>query len=97
MSPVATIGSVTYGVCTCHDTPRTVSGVVISGASTVLAKGRPMAQIGSIVKGSCGHTAIIISGSANVLALGRSTAYLGSQFKGCYSGTVVSGDAGVLV
>ena len=97
MPPVATIGSVTYGVCTCHDSPRTVTGIVVSGAPTVLAKGRPFARIGSIVKGSCGHSGVVISGSGNVLALGSPSAHLGSQFKGCYSGTIVSGDTGVFV
>jgi uncharacterized Zn-binding protein involved in type VI secretion len=96
--PISRIGDVAVGICCCHSRPRCrpQTGVIVSGAGTVLAGGAPVARIGDLVVAGCGHTGIIISGSGTVIVQGSPAARIGSSFTGCFTGTIVSGAGNVI-
>jgi uncharacterized Zn-binding protein involved in type VI secretion len=73
-----------------------VSGFIISGASTVLINGQPVARNTDMVIGSCGHTGIITSSSPVVLAEGLGVARIGDSVSGCIIGQIVTGSENVL-
>lgn len=66
----ARIGDPCSGICYSHPNPVPWTGIVISGAATVLVNGMPSSIVTSIVAGSCGHTFTVISGSPTVFAMG---------------------------
>jgi len=91
MPNVSRIGDVFTGVCHCHKHPKHVTGVIVSGAPTVIGCGSGVARIGDVVVCSCGHVAVIVSGSPTVISNGSSTARIGDVATGCPIGTLVSG------
>lgn len=96
--PASVVGSVTFGVCSCHSpSPITTSGVIVSGAGNVLASGSPMAFIGSTVIAGCGHSATVISGVGNVIVAGSPASGPGDRCVGCYNATIVSGLGNVII
>jgi uncharacterized Zn-binding protein involved in type VI secretion len=95
--PIAILGSVGVGICTCHSSPSSQSGTVITGSGTVLANKMSVARIGDIVLAGCGHTGTLVQGSGTVTAEGIGVSVLTSYFSGCFSGTLVSGANNVMV
>jgi uncharacterized Zn-binding protein involved in type VI secretion len=97
MSNAARIGDIAVGVCCCHSDPPCVpwTGVIVSGAGSVIVEGSPLARIGDLVVGC--HAQVIVSGSGTVMAEGSPVARLGDATAGCTSGTIVTGAGTVLV
>jgi len=95
--PVARIGDIGIGVCTCHKSPITVVGTIVIGSPTVTANNLGTARIGDLVMCSCGHTATLIMGSSTVLANGIGKSRMGDMWMGCPIGTVMVGSPTVLV
>jgi uncharacterized Zn-binding protein involved in type VI secretion len=68
-----------------------MAGVIVASEGVVFADNMPVARVGDIVVGGCGHIGIIVSGAGVVYADGIQTARVGDSFVGCFSGTIVSG------
>lgn len=99
MPPVCRIGDIGVGQC-CNHSPIPcigMSGTVSTGASTVLAESSPIARIGDIVIGGCGHIGIIVSGSPTVLVAGSPAARIADSFVGDFTGVLVTGASTVMV
>lgn len=90
MLGIARLGDRTMGTCSCHETPITVAGTIISASSDVIVNARGVARVGDTVQADCGHTATIITGKPNHLVNGRQVARLGDEFDGCYSGVIIT-------
>ena len=45
MLPVARMGDIVVGICKCHKTPISTSGIIMPSQSTVLVNGLPAARI----------------------------------------------------
>ena len=95
--PIATIGSIGTGVCSCHNSPQAQTGSVITGSGMVMANGIGVSKIGDTILANCGHSGMIVSGSGTVMADGIGVASLTSSFVGCFVGTLISGSSNVLV
>lgn len=98
--PIATEGYLFSGTCSSHDSPRSVSGVIIAGTGnpTTLVNGVPAALIGSQVLADCGHTGIITTGSTQCAAGGIGLALVGSIVgagSGNVTGTITGPPPGV--
>lgn len=87
---VARITDLTFGICSCHKYPISVSGLIISGSGTTFAESLNVARIGDIVRASCGHTGIIITGSGIAFAESIGIARLMDITTGCYKASIVS-------
>lgn len=90
MRGLARLGDKTRGICTAHDSPIEVDGVIVSGSQDSQTDGRPIARLGDTVKSNCGHSGTIISGAPTTFINGRPVARLGDSFAGTYSGTIIS-------
>jgi uncharacterized Zn-binding protein involved in type VI secretion len=97
MPVVCRIGDIGTGICTCHPTPISTSGVIVTGASISSVEGQNIARIGDIVLSSCGHTGIIMVGSNDSICEGSPIARVGDNFSGCFTGILVSGASTVSV
>lgn len=99
MPPVCRIGDMGVGRCCCHSKPPCIgmSGTVATGAPNVLAVGSPIARIGDIVIGGCGHVGIIVSGSPTVLIAGSPAARTADSFVGCFTGVLITGAPTVMI
>lgn len=98
MPPVCRIGDLGVGTCCCHSDPTCIgmTGTVITGAATVTVLGSPIARIGDIVLGGCGHVGVIVGGSGSVFAMGSPVSRVADSFVGCFTGVLVTGAATVL-
>ena len=96
MRPIARIGDLVSGTCSCHQTPQSVSGVIVAGSGVTTAHGQAVARIGDLVSFSCGHTAIIAAGSGIVFCDGIGVAHIGDSVVGCVNGVIVGGDGNVI-
>jgi hypothetical protein len=80
------------GVCSCHRTPKSTTGVLITGASTVNKENLASSRLTDIVLSSCGHVSPVILASSTVyhesLASARITDLVGG---GCLSGVLITG------
>jgi hypothetical protein len=85
----------TIGVCIAHETPITVSGIVLSSQSNVFINGLPAATVGDIVLASCGHTGMVVSGSNKCFCNGIAMSCVGDSFVGTYSGKIIGGSSNV--
>ena len=94
--PISTLSSVGVGTCSCHESPISVSGIIIQGSGNVLAGGLGCAKIGDIVLAGCGHVGIIVSGASTTLVNGINAATMTSPFVGCFVGQIVTGISNVL-
>lgn len=99
MPSISRIGDLGVGTCCCHPPIPCIgmSGIIITGASTVFAEDSNVSRITDIVLGFCGHTGILVSGSPNVFAEALNTVRIGSAFVGCFTGTIVTGATTVFV
>lgn len=87
-----------FGNDTCHSSTKTnVSGIILQGASNVLANGLPVARFLDIVMRGDGHSGIILGGSGTVLANGLPVARMIDNFVGCFSGIILEGSSDVFV
>ena len=67
MSNVARIGDIAVGTCCCgHDGCVGWTGVIVSGAGSVIAEGSPVARIGDATSGCT--SGVIVSGAGTVFA-----------------------------
>jgi len=87
---VARLTDITFGVCSCHKYPISVSGVIINGSGKTFAESLNVARIGDIVRASCGHTGIIITGSGIAFADSIGISRLSDITTGCYKASIVS-------
>jgi len=96
MPNVARIGDIVVGTCCCHSDPtcRPFSGVVATGAGTVIAEGAPVSKIGDIAVGC--HSGVIATGIPTVLVESVPVATINSVVVGCVTGIVVTGAATVM-
>ncbi len=92
---IATITSVGSGVCWCHppESPISMIGMIITGATRSESEGKLMSRIGDIVLGNCGHIGLLVTGSPNIETEGRSQCRVTDQFIGCFEGMIISGCA----
>lgn len=90
-TPVARIGDMFVGICTCHSPPIGVSGVIVTGASKSTCEGSPIARIGDVGIGTCGHSCIIVTGAEKCVVEGSPPARIGDAVSGCIVGTIVTG------
>lgn len=94
--PVAKIGDIGVGDDTCHkDTRNNVTGVLVTGAGSVLTNGAPTGHLTSLVVRGDGHSGIVITGSGTVFAEGLPTARITDRFVGCFSGQLITGSGNV--
>lgn len=97
MPQVATLGSQFQGICYSHDSPKTVTGTVITGSGTVLTEGLPTARIGDTVQATCGHTGVIITGSSSHIVEGLPCAMVGSLvLSSSLNGKIITGSGTVI-
>ena len=99
MSSAAIIGSVGIGICSGHPPlpPIPMTGIIITGSPTVKAGNISCAYNTSIVLGYCGHIGIIVTSSSTVDINSLDKSKVGSVFVGIFSGTIVTGEGGVIV
>ncbi len=95
MRPVARIGDVAQGTCSCHKSPRSVTGVIVGGSGVSSSNGPGIARLGDVVVFNCGHTGTIASGSDVLFVDNVGAARIGDVVVGCVRGTIVSGDGSV--
>jgi uncharacterized Zn-binding protein involved in type VI secretion len=95
MAGVARVGDRVKGVCSCHEDPKTTTGVIIRGADSVYANSNSVARIGDLVRADCGHTGKIVGGSTKCFAESGSVARIGDKVAGCFTGTIVKGSDNV--
>lgn len=91
MPGTAQVGSIFIGTCKCHETPRPVTGIVITGSSDHTVEGLPVARVGDIVVASCNDSAIIISGKPTNTTNSLQKGEVGSVAVGCPIGIIVTG------
>jgi uncharacterized Zn-binding protein involved in type VI secretion len=91
--PMARVGDAFAGICCCHVDPTCIgmTGVIVTGSPNTQADGIPVARVGDLVIGACGHSGVITSGSGNSQADGIPIARVGDGVAGCLIGTIVSG------
>lgn len=95
MPELARIGDIGVGYCCAHNGCIQMSGVIVTGAATIIGEGSNAARIGDIVVGNCGHTGTIVTGSSSVIGEGSGLARIGDRFQGTFSGTIVTGAASI--
>lgn len=77
-------------------TTHHVGGMIITGASNVLANNKPIACMGDkVICTGCGMVATIIQGDASVLVGGKPVAFLGCMTS--HGGVLTSGQANVMI
>lgn len=91
MTQVARMNDIGSGICTGHESPIPMTGVIIASASKVLCDGLPVALQGDIVQGNCGHTGTLTASTAVLEVEGKRAVRVGDSFSGTFSGTIVSG------
>ena len=96
MPPDARIGDTHVGVCDHGEDccPHDVSGVIVSGAGSVISSGSPTARMGDSVVHDCPHcgTGVCVGASPNVNAEGSAVHRLGDLVVyPAGDGTTVSG------
>lgn len=96
MPAISRIGDIGAGICTSHKTPISTCGILIGGASTVMANGSQVSRIGDLILGFCGHVGVMCSGSGTVKAEGPGVVRSGDSFAGAFTGTLISGSPNVL-
>jgi len=96
MPALSRIGDIGTGVCTSHKSPISTCGILIGGASTVMANGASVSRIGDLVLGFCGHIGVMCSGAGTVKAEGVGVVRSGDSFSGAFSGTLITGCPNVI-
>ncbi len=90
---VARLNEVCSGYCIPCEGAMT--GVIITGAWTVLTNGLPTAILNCIVQAGCGHTGVLITSTKN-LANGLPIGTIGNPVIGSFVGSVVCGSPNVM-
>ncbi len=91
MLPVARLGDIGVGVCTGHESPRSLAGIVQSSAVTHIIQGSTVSVLADLVVGGDGHVGKIVTVSVTNMSEGRGKARMTSSFVGTFSGIIVSG------
>ncbi len=93
MNAVGRLTDMFVGVCCCHCPTCciTMAGVVVTASPNVKTNNLPVARVGDVVLGFCGHTGLICSGSPTVLTNNIATSRIGSCTSGCLIATQVTG------
>jgi len=96
MRQVARVGDIAVGTCFCHQTPISVTGVIVNGSGVVFSNNKAVARLGDNVIFSCGHSGVIASGSGIVFSDNIGVAHINDIVVGCMQAIIVSGDGTVL-
>lgn len=97
MPATSRITDIGVGICSCHDSPRPVTGIIITGSSDHTVEGLGVALLMGIVSCDCGHVAPIISTSKmDNTTNGIPKAEVGSQFVDCPVGVIITGAATII-
>jgi uncharacterized Zn-binding protein involved in type VI secretion len=91
MPAVARLNDMSVGVCSCHKSPISTVGFVITTSPDVFANDLGIARIGDLILASCGHIGIIISGSSIVFSNSINVSRIGDSTVGCFVSTIVTG------
>ncbi|MCC5811321.1 MAG: hypothetical protein JJU06_13205 [Ectothiorhodospiraceae bacterium] len=68
MMQVGRVGDIGLGSCSAHDSTKSITVTIVTGAQTVLTNGLQTATLVSVGLGSCGHAATVATVSATVRA-----------------------------
>lgn len=90
------MGDRTIGTCSCHKSPITTGGTIVTASQDTLSEARGVARIGDTVLADCGHTGTIVSASQLTITNGRGTARMGDKTEGCYVATIISASENTL-
>jgi uncharacterized Zn-binding protein involved in type VI secretion len=93
MIPLARHGDTCVGVCTLHNSPIPMTGIVLATSAIASIDGLPAGLNGDIVIGNCGHTGTLVASSSVLFIEGKQAVRVGDSFVGGFSGTVVQGSA----
>lgn len=97
MPATSRITDIGIGICAKHDSPKAVTGIIITGSADHTVEGLGVATIMSIVSCSCGHMApIVVSVKQDNKTNALPKAHIGSQFVGDPVGTIVTGAATII-
>jgi len=91
--PISRVTDLGVGICCCHNKPVCIpmTGMLVTGASTVNVENQPDSRIGDIMLGFCGHIGIVITGSPTLTVEYSPTARVGDMFAGCFTGVIITG------
>ncbi len=72
-----------------------MSGIIVTGAPSIVINGKGAARLHSVVVGRCGHRGIVVRASATVLGESKGLARIGDTISGCCRGTIVGASENV--
>jgi uncharacterized Zn-binding protein involved in type VI secretion len=87
---VARVTDLTVGICSGHNPPIAIGGIIIVGSEITYADGLQVARIGDIVQAFCGHIGIIIMGSGITYSDGIQWARLSDRVAGIYNAGIIT-------
>lgn len=90
MPKVARLNDRCEGICYGHSSPIPMIGKITTGTEVFRLEDLPVARIGDIVTGDCGHTGVIVTGGSFELE-NQKVARVGDSFTGVYVGVIVEG------
>jgi len=97
MPATSRITDVGVGVCTAHDSPKSVTGIIITGSANHTVENLGVALLMGIVVCSCNHVApIVFSVKLDNTTNNLPKAHVGSQFVGDPVGIIVTGAATII-
>ena len=97
MPATSRITDVGVGVCAKHDSPKSVTGIIITGSVNHTVENLGVALLMGIVMCSCGHAApIVYSVKVDNTTNSLPKAHVGSQFVGDPVGVIVTGAATII-
>ncbi len=85
------VGDIGVGVCVCHDHPKGMVGIIITGSTNVSTCHNMQSRIMDIVLGACGHPGIIVTSFSKCSVNNRGAAHVGAIFTGCFNGIIITG------
>ena len=92
-SKIARIGDRTHGICyhSSHNSPISVGGTIITGASNCYCEDKKIARVGDRVMTDCGHIGTIVTGAEGVIVENMRCATVGDLVRGVYKATIITG------
>jgi uncharacterized Zn-binding protein involved in type VI secretion len=89
-TPIARIGDTVSCVCSCHSSPISVTGTLITGASKTYAENSNISRLGDIALCTCGHITTVVTSASKTYAENKLIARLGDVVSACPIGTIVT-------
>ena len=83
--------SMGVGICYCHTPAIPMIGLVLTGSQNTKVNNCPLARIGDLVLGYCGHIGVIISGASFTKTNASPVARKSDYFVGCFTGFILTG------